>query len=197
MTKPKTLFYPKRADISSSQLDEESMLLDDFTSICLGLFNKCIFLSSPFILFSIFDFLCPFFACANRPSVICQVKGKWGWVFSSVQFQSLSCIPLFATPWTTARQASLSITSSRACSNSYPLSRWCQLIQQSYALFPFSSCLQSFPASRSFPMSQFFASGGQSIGVSASASNEYLGLISFRMDWFDLHTVQMTLKSLP
>ena len=40
----------------------------------------------------------------------------------------------------------------------------------SSSVFPFSSCLQSFPASRSFPMSQFFASGGQSIGVSASAS---------------------------
>ena len=52
-----------------------------------------------------------------------------------------------------------------------------------------SSCLQSFPASQSFPMSHFFASGGQSIGVSASASvlsNEYSGLISFRMDWLNL-----------
>ena len=49
--------------------------------------------------------------------------------------------------------------------------------------------LQSFPASGSFPRSQFFASGGQSIGVSASASvlsNEYSGLISVRIDWFDL-----------
>ena len=43
-------------------------------------------------------------------------------------------------------------------------------IQPSHPLVPFSSCLQSFPASGSFPMSQFFASGGQSIGVSASAS---------------------------
>ena len=60
------------------------MLLDDFTSICLDLFNKYIFLSSPFFFFSIFHFLCPFFACANRPSVKCQVKGKLGWVFSSV-----------------------------------------------------------------------------------------------------------------
>ena len=160
MTKPKTLFYAKRADILSSQLDKESMLLDDFTSICLDLFNKYIFLPSPFFFFSIFDFLCPFFACANRPSVICQVTGKWNWVFSSVQFQSLSCIRLFATTWTVARQASLSFTSSRACSNSCPLSRWWQRIQPSYALFPFSSCLQSFPALGSFPMSQHFASGG-------------------------------------
>ena len=60
--------------------------------------------------------------------------------------------------------------------------------------------LQSFQASRSFPVSQLFASGGQSIGVLASASvlpvNIYLGLISFRIDWFDLLAVQGTLKSL-
>ena len=54
-------------------------------------------------------------------------------------------------------------------SHSCPLSRWCYpTISSSVA--PFSSLLQSFPASGSFPMSQFFASGGQSIGVSASAS---------------------------
>ena len=64
---------------------------------------------------------------------------------------------------------------------------------------PFSSRLQFFPASGSFQMSQFFASGGQSIGVSASASvhsNEYSGLISFRRHWLDLPAVQGTLKSL-
>ena len=54
-------------------------------------------------------------------------------------------------------------------SNSCPLSRWCHPTILS-SVIPFSSCLQSFPASRSFQMSQFFASGGQSIGVSASAS---------------------------
>ena len=64
---------------------------------------------------------------------------------------------------------------------------------------PFSSCPQSFPTSGSFPMSQLFASGGQSIGVfsfSISPSNEYSGLISFRLDWLDLLAVQGTLKSL-
>ena len=66
---------------------------------------------------------------------------------------------------------------------------------------PFSSCLQPFSTSGSFLRSQFFASGSQSIGVSASASvlpspsNECSGLISFRIDWFDL-AVQGTLKSL-
>ena len=82
----------------------------------------------------------------------------------------------------------------RACSNSCP-SSWCCHPTISSSVVPFSSCLQSFPASGSFPRSQFFASGGQSIGVSAS-SNEYSGLISFRMDWFDLLAVQGTLKSL-
>ena len=63
---------------------------------------------------------------------------------------------------------------------------------------PLSSHRQSFPASGSFPMSQFFASGGQSIGVSASASvlSMNSGLISFRMDWLDLLAVQGTLESL-
>ena len=55
----------------------------------------------------------------------------------------------------------------RACSNSFPLSWWCHPTISS-SVMPFSSCLQSFPASGSFPMSQFFASGGQSIGASAS-----------------------------
>jgi len=53
--------------------------------------------------------------------------------------------------------------------NSCPLSRWCHPTMSS-SVVPFSSCPQSFPASGSFPMSQLFASGGQSIGVSASAS---------------------------
>ena len=56
-----------------------------------------------------------------------------------------------------------------ACSNSCPSSPWCHPIIPSSAV-PFASLLQSFPASGSFPMSQFFASGNQSIGVSASAS---------------------------
>ena len=57
----------------------------------------------------------------------------------------------------------------RACSNSCPLSWWCHPTISS-SLVPFSSCLQSFPAPGSFPMSRFIASGGQSIGTSALAS---------------------------
>ena len=68
----------------------------------------------------------------------------------------------------------------------------------SSSVVPFSSCLQSFPAPGSFPMSQFFPSSGKSIevGLSISPSNEYSGLISFRFDWFDLLAVQGTLRSL-
>ena len=59
--------------------------------------------------------------------------------------------------------------SSGVCSDSCPLNLWCQPTISS-SVSPFSSCLQSFPASGSFPMSQLFASGGQSIGASASVS---------------------------
>ena len=84
-----------------------------------------------------------------------------------------------------------------AYSNSCPSSWWYHPTIPSSGV-PFSSRLQCFPASGSFPVSQFFASGNQSIGVSASAcpSSEYSRLISFRMDWLDLLVVQGTLKSL-
>ena len=77
--------------------------------------------------------------------------------------------------------------SPRVCSKPYSLS-WCCYLTISSSVIPFSSCLQSFPASRSFPVSQLFVSVGQSIGFSfsISPSNEYSGLISFRMDWVDL-----------
>ena len=83
--------------------------------------------------------------------------------------QSLSRVQLFATPWTAARQASLSITTPRVYPNSCASSQWCHPAISSSGV-PFSSCLQSFPASGSFQMGQLFASGGQTIGVSASTS---------------------------
>ena len=88
----------------------------------------------------------------------------------------------------------------RAYLNSSPSCWWCHPTISS-SVIPFSH-FQSFPASGSFPISQFFASGCQSIGVSASASvndeysNEYSAMISFRMNWLDLLAVQGTLKSL-
>ena len=84
----------------------------------------------------------------------------------------------------------------RACSSSCPLRQWCHPTISS-SVVPFSACLQPCPASGSFPVSHFFTSGGQSIGASASVlPHEYSGLISFRMDWFDLLAIQGTLKSL-
>ena len=87
--------------------------------------------------------------------------------------QSLSCVQPFATLWTSPTP--------RACSNSSPLSQWCHPTISS-SVVPFSSCPQSFPASGSFPISQFFTSGGQSIGVSASASVLPMNI----QDWFPL-----------
>ena len=83
--------------------------------------------------------------------------------------QSLSCVRLFATPWTTAHQAPCPSPTPRVYPNSCPLSQWCHPTISS-SVIPFSSCLQSFPASGSFQMSSFFASGGQSIWLSASTS---------------------------
>ena len=85
----------------------------------------------------------------------------------------------------------------RVYSNSCPLSQWCHPTI-SCSVVPFSH-LQSFPASGSFQMNQFFTSGGQSIGsfsFSISPSNQYSWLISFRRDWLDLLAIQGTLKSL-
>ena len=86
----------------------------------------------------------------------------------------------------------------RAYSKSHPWSRWCHLIISS-SITPFSSCPKSFPASGSFPMSLLFASLDAkywSFSFSISPSSEYSGLISFRIDLFDLLAVQGTLKSL-
>ena len=118
-------------------------------------------------------------------------------LFQNQSVQLLSHVRLFATPLTAACQASLSITNSQSPPNPCPLSWWCHRTISS-SVVPFSSCPQSFPASRSFQMSQFFESGGQSIGFSfnISPSNEHPGLISFRMDCLDLLAVQGTLKSL-
>ena len=69
----------------------------------------------------------------------------------------------------------------RACSNSCLLSQWCHPTISS-SVIPFSSCLQSFPASGSFPVSQFLASGGQSTGASASTSVLPMNI----QDWFPL-----------
>ena len=83
--------------------------------------------------------------------------------------QLLSCVQLFANPWTATHQASLSITNSRSLLKLMSI----ELVMPSNHLilcWPLSSCLQSFPASGSFPKCWLYTSGSQSIGASASAS---------------------------
>ena len=81
----------------------------------------------------------------------------------------------------------------RPCSNSYPLSQWCHLTIPS-SVVPFSSRLQSCPASASFPA--LCIRWPKYWSFSFSSSSEYSGLISFRIDWLDLLAVHGTLKSL-
>jgi len=106
--------------------------------------------------------------------------------FSSSSVQSLSHVQLFGTPWTAVWQVSRPSPTPRVYSNSRPLSRWCHPTISS-SVIPFPFCLQSFPASGSFPVSQFFKSGAQSIGASAAVlpmniqgwlPSELTGLIS-------------------
>ena len=97
--------------------------------------------------------------------------------FSSVQL--LSRVQLFATHGLQHARPPCPSPTPGVYSNSCPLSWWCHPTISS-SIVPFSSCPQSFPASGSFQMSQFFASGGQSIGVSASASV----LLTNIKDWF-------------
>ena len=100
------------------------------------------------------------------------------------------------TPCTAARQASLSFTISWSL---LKLMSTESVMPSNHLVIPFCSCLQSFPASGSFQISQFFCIRWPkywSFSFSISPSNEYSGLISFRMDGLDLLAVQETLKSL-
>ena len=127
-------------------------------------------------------------------------------VFSSAQ--SLSCVWFFVTPWTAAHQASRSITgtglptpgigpspTTRGYSDSCLLSWWCHPTISSFVI-PFSLHLQSFPALGSFPVLHIRGPKYWSFIFNISLSNEYSGMIYFRMDLLDLLAVQGTLKSL-
>ena len=109
------------------------------------------------------------------------------------QFSSVASYSL----WPYALQHACPSPTPGACSNSCPLSRWCHPTISS-SVIPFSSCPQSFLASASFQMSQFFSRWPKywAFSFKISPSNEHSGLISFRMDWLDLLAVQGTLKSL-
>ena len=127
---------------------------------------------------------------------LCLVLGfLHGAQFSSVQL--LSCVWLFATPWTAARQASLSVT------NSWGLLKLMSIesvMPSNHLIF----CFPLLPLPSIFPSIGVFSNESVlhircpkywSFSFSISPSNEYSGLISFRMDWFDL-AVQGSLKSL-
>ena len=87
-----------------------------------------------------------------------------------VVVQSLNHVQLFVTPWTTAHQASLSFTTSQSLLKLMSIESVMPSNHLILCHLPFSSCLQSFPVSGYFAMSQLFASGGQSIGASASVN---------------------------
>ena len=117
-------------------------------------------------------------------------------LFSSVQ--SFSSVGLFATPWTAACQASLSITNSQSLLKLMSIDL---VMPSTHLILPSSSSPAFNLSSGSFPRSQFFPSGRQIVGISASASIFPVNIqdwffFFFRMNWFDLLAVQRTLKSL-
>ena len=122
-------------------------------------------------------------------------NAKWNILFSPDAFSSVqfSCSVTSDSLWPHGLQHAILPCPSPtpgASSNSCPLSWWCHPTISS-SVFPFSPCLQAFPASGSFPVSHFFTSGGQSYwSFGISPSNEYSGLISFRIDWLDILAVQ-------
>ena len=104
----------------------------------------------------------------NRNACVLVIPKSAFRSFNSVQF-SCSVVCDYLQPHGLQHTRLPCPSSSGACSNSCPLSQWYHPTISS-SVIPFSSCLQSFPASGSFPVTQFFTSGGQSIGVSASVS---------------------------
>ena len=136
----------------------------------------------------------------KQNQIFCQDVGKiyhqvtryishmmWKLALSFSSVQSLSCVWLFVTHGLQQARPPCPSPTSGVYSKSCSMSRWCYPTISSSEVH-FTSCLKSFPAFRSFSTSQFFfASGGQSIGI--LASNEYSGLISFRMDcWISLQS---------
>ena len=135
---------------------------------------------------------------SNTKKYSIQSKSRLLVLFSSVQSSHSVVSDSLQRQWTAAHQASCPTPTPGVYSLSCPLSQWCNPTNSS-SVIPVSSCLQSFPGSGSFKMSQFFASGGQSIefSFSISPSNEYSRLISFRIDCLDLLVVQGILKLSP
>ena len=131
-----------------------------------------------------------------RELILLQFCRQGSWSFSSVQ--SLSRVRLFATPWTAARQASLSITNSRSSLRLMSIesvmpSSHLILCRPLLLLPPIPPSIRVFSNESTLHMRwpKYW-----SLSFSINPSNEYPGLISFRMDWLDLLAVQGTLKSL-
>ena len=126
-------------------------------------------------------------------------KACWSWDrwwFLSTIVQSLSCVQLLWHHGLQHTSLSCPLLCPGICSNSCPLRLWCHPAISSSGT-PFSSCLQSFPASGSFLMNWLFIFRWPkywSFSFSVSPPSEDSGLISFRLDWLDLLAVQDTLK---
>ena len=123
------------------------------------------------------------------PQVTCPLE---------LSIQSLSCVQLFAIQWTTTRQASLSITSSQSLLKFMSIE---SVMPSNHLILcrPLLLMPSMFPSIRVFSNEMVIHIRWpkyRSFSFSISLSNEYLGLISFRMDWFDLLVVQGTLKSI-
>ena len=121
---------------------------------------------------------------------------RWPYAFSSVQ--SLSCVWLFVTPWTAARQASLSITNTQSLLKLVSIE---SVMPSSHLILwhPLPLLPSIFSGIRVFSNESILLIRWPkywSFSFSISPSNEYSGLISFRIDWLDLLAVQRTLKSL-
>ena len=131
---------------------------------------------------------------------LCCLNAWLSWISStSIPFSSVSesCLDSSRPQGLQHTRLPCQLPTPGAYSNSCPLHKWFHPTISSYVI-PFSSCLQSFPASGSFQLSQFFASGAKVLEfqLHISSFNEYSELISIRIDWFDLLAVQGTLKSL-
>ena len=125
-----------------------------------------------------------------RNMKVTEIKG-----FILVVVQLLSCIRIFETPWTTALQASLSLT----ISQSLPKFMSIESVMPSSHLIlshPLFLLPSIFPSTRVFSNESSFHTRWQSRSFSMSHSNEYSGLITLRIEWFDLLSVQGTLKIL-
>ena len=166
---------------STDLIDSSRWHLADFISICQSLYEGASIIKSFWIVYPwylkevtvlVLSFSGPASSCWTSLFYPIPLDNWFSFFhFGSVQFSSVaqSCPTLCTAPWTAARQASLSITNSRS---SLKLMSLESVMPSNHLIlcFPFSSCPQSFPASESFPMSQLFTWGGQSIRVSALAS---------------------------